>query len=249
MIRLGSRGEEVKSFQSFLISLGFLSLGSDDGISGPHTIKSIRAYQRASGLDDDGVAGPLSMRAARDDGWVFEGSPTSAQVEAANSLGIPVEVIQTIESVESGGRPSAIRFEPHLFLRHRPSLCCDIPFTRGPKGFSVTRSETDQSAFEHAFELDPEAAVKSTSWGLYQVLGSHLIKAYGGSPQLGVDSFYADPLEASYKMLVSWFKGNRRALDAARAKDWAELAKRYNGPGNAEKYSAALEREYAKVTA
>ena len=248
MIRLGSRGEEVKSFQSFLISLGFLSLGSDDGISGPHTIKSIRAYQRASGLDDDGVAGPLSMRAARDDGWVFEGSPTSAQVEAANSLGIPVEVIQTIESVESGGRPSAIRFEPHLFLRHRPSLSLDIPFTRGPRGFSVTRSETDQSAFEHAFELDPDAAVKSTSWGLYQVLGSHLIKAYGDA-QLGVDSFYADPLEASYRLLVSWFKGNRRALAAARAKDWDELAKRYNGPGNAEKYSEALAREYAKVTA
>ena len=248
MIRLGSRGEEVKSFQSFLIRLGFLSLGSDDGISGPHTVRSIRAYQRASGLDDDGVGGPLTMAAAKDDGWVFEGSPTSAQVETANALGIPVEVIQTIESVESGGRPSAIRFEPHLFLRHKPSLSLDIPFTRGPRGFSVTRSETDQSAFEHAFELDPEAAVKSTSWGLYQVLGSHLIKAYGNA-RLGVDSFYANPLEASYRLLVSWFKGNRRALDAARAKDWDELAKRYNGPGNAEKYSEALAREYAKVTA
>ena len=247
MIRLGSRGEEVKSFQSFLISLGFLSRGSDDGISGPNTISSIRAYQRASGLDDDGVAGPLSIRAARDDGWVFEGSPTSAQVEAANALGIPVEVVQTIEAVESGGRPSAIRFEPHLFLRHRPSLVLDIPFTRGPRGFSVTRSETDQSAFEHAFELDPDAAVKSTSWGLYQVLGSHLIKAYG-SAQLGVDSFYADPLGASYQLLVSWFKGNRPALAAAREKNWTELARRYNGSGNVAAYSAAMAREYAKVT-
>jgi hypothetical protein len=249
MIKRGSRGEEVKSFQGFLIRLGFLSRGSDDAICGPNTVKAIKGYQDACGLANDGIAGRMTFAAAKDDGWVFEGSPTSAQVEAANSLGIPVEVIQTIESVESGGRPSAIRFEPHLFLRHKPSLCCDIPFTRGPKGFSVTRSETDQSAFEHAFELDPEAAVKSTSWGLYQVLGSHLLKAYGGSPQLGVDSFYADPLEASYKLLVSWFKGNRRALAAARERDWAELARRYNGPGNAKKYSAALEREYARVTA
>ena len=247
MIRLGSRGEEVKSFQGFLIRLGFLSRGSDDGISGPNTISSIRAYQRASGLDDDGVAGPISMKAARDDGWVFEGSPTSAQVEAANALGIPVEVIQTIEAVESGGRPSAIRFEPHLFLRQKPSLVLDVPFTKGPRGFSVTRSETDQSAFEHAFELDHDAAVKSTSWGLYQVLGSHLIKAYG-SAQHGVDSFYADPLDASYKLLVSWFKGNRPALAAAREKNWVELARRYNGPGNVGAYSAAMAREYKKVT-
>jgi hypothetical protein len=248
MIRLGSRGEEVKSFQSFLISLGFLSLGSDDGISGPNTTKSIKAYQRACGLPDDGVAGRMTMRCAADDGWVFEGSPTSAQVEAANALGIPVEVIQTIESVESGGKPSAIRFEPHLFLRHKPSLAMDIPFTKGPKGFSVTRSETDQSAFEHAFGLAPDAAVKSTSWGLYQVLGAHLIKAYGDA-QLGVDSFYASPLEASYKLLVSWFKANRKALECAREKDWKGLARRYNGPGQVEHYSAALEREYAKVTA
>ncbi len=248
MIKRGSRGEEVKSFQGFLIRLGFLSRGSDDGIAGPNTTSSIGAYQRACGLDDDQVAGPLTMAAARDDGWAFEGSPTSAQVEAANALGIPVEVVQTIESVESGGRASAIRFEPHLFLRHRPSLSLDIPFTRGPRGFSVTRSETDQSAFEHAFELDPDVAVRATSWGLYQVLGGHLIRAYG-SAQHGVDSFYADPLSASYKLLVSWFKGNKRALDAARAKDWAELAKRYNGPGNVPKYSAALAREYARVTA
>ena len=112
----------------------------------------------------------------------------------------------------------------------------------------MTRSETDQSAFEHAFELDPDVAVRATSWGLYQVLGGHLIRAYGAA-QHGGDSFYADPLGASYKLLVSWFKGNRRALDAARARDWAELAKRYNGPGNVPKYSAALAREYARVTA
>ena len=248
MIRRGSRGEEVKSFQGFLIRLGFLSRGSDDGIAGPNTTSSIGAYQRACGLDDDQVAGPLTLAAAKDDGWVFETSPSSAQVEAANALGIPVEVVQTIEAVESGGRASAIRFEPHLFLRHRPSLSLDIPFTKGPRGFSVTRSETDQSAFEHAFELDPDAAVKSTSWGLYQVLGSHLIKAYGDA-QLGVDSFYADPLEASYKLLVSWFRGNRPALAAARAKDWDELARRYNGSGNVAAYSAAMAREYAKVTA
>jgi len=248
MIRLGSRGDKVKSFQGFLVRLGFLPLGSDDGISGVITTRAISAYQRSSGLDDDGVAGPLTMSAAEDDGWVFEGSPSSAQIDAANSLGMSVEVVQTIEAVESGGKPSAIRFEPHVFLRKRPDLHCEIPFTKGPRGFSETHSETNQSAFETAFELDPKAAVESTSWGLYQVLGGHLIKIYG-DPLSGVDSFYADPPSASYKLFISWFKSNTRALKAAREHDWKKLARYYNGSGQVERYSAALEREYDKVTA
>ena len=40
-------------------------------------------------------------------------------VDAAEALGIPVRVVQTIEKVESAGKADAIRFEPHVFLRKR----------------------------------------------------------------------------------------------------------------------------------
>ena len=163
----------------------------------------------------DGVAGPKTLATAREDGLEPEDGPSQPQIDAANELGIPGEVIQTIEAVESGGRAAALRFEPHVFLRKRPDLEPIIPFTKGPRGYSVTREETDQSAFEHAFELDPKAATESTSWGLYQVLGGHLIKLHG-SPVAGVDHFYADPLGVSYKLLVSWFKDSPRAVSAAR---------------------------------
>ena len=247
MIRSGSRGDEVKSFQTFLISLGFLPMGEDDGVAGPKTTRSIKAYQAASGLTEDGLAGRNTMAVAREDGWVFEDSPSCPQIDAANTLGIPVEVIQTIEAVESGGRPSAMRFEPHVFHRKAARRHVrKVPLTPGPRGYSVTRSETDQSAFEHAFELDPKSATESTSFGLYQVLGGHLITLYG-DPKVGVDSFYADPLAVSYKLLVSWFKGNKRALKAAREKNWKKLARYYNGPGQVEHYGSALEREYEKV--
>ena len=248
MIRSGARGDEVKSFQGFLIGLGFLPEGEADGIAGRKTILAIKSYQASCGLVADGIAGPKTLSTAKHDGWEFEDGPTQPQIETANELDIPVEVVQTIEAVESGGRPAAQRFEPHVFLRKRPDLEAQIPFTKGPRGYSVTRSETDQAAFEHAFNLDPEAATESTSWGLYQVLGGHLIKIYG-SPASGVDHFYADPIGVSYKLLVSWFKDNNRALSAARAKDWKKLARYYNGPGQVEHYGAALEREYAKVMA
>jgi len=246
VVRSGSRGDEVKSFQEFLIGLGFLPEGEADGIAGRKTILALKSYQASSGLVADGVGGPKTLATARQDGWEFEDGPSQPQIEAANTLGLPVEIVQTIEAVESGGRPAAMRFEPHVFLRKRPDLAAQVPFTKGPRGYSVTRSETDQSAFEHAFELDPKAATESTSWGLYQVLGGHLIKLYE-SPQSGVDHFYADPLGVSYKLLVSWFKDSPRAVAAARAKDWEKLARYYNGPGQVEHYGAALEREYAKV--
>jgi peptidoglycan hydrolase-like protein with peptidoglycan-binding domain len=246
VIRSGSRGDEVKSLQTFLIGLGFLPEGEADGIAGVKTITALKAYQASSGLVADGIAGPKTLGTARDDGWEYEDGPTQPQIETANELGIPVDVIQTIEAVESGGKPTALRFEAHVFLRKRPDLEEKIPFTPGPRGYSVTRSESDKGAFERAFALDSVAATESTSFGLYQVLGGHLIKLYG-NPESGVDHFYASPTEVSYKLLVSWFKSNKKALKAAREKDWRKLARRYNGPGQVEHYSAALEREYKKV--
>jgi len=227
--------------------MGFLPEGEADGVAGPRTVKAIRAYQAASGLGQDGVAGRNTLKAARDDGWAYDDGPSQPQIDAANELGMPVDVIQTIEAVESGGRPAALRFEAHVFLRKRPDLKEQIPFTPGPRGYSVTRSESDKGAFERAFALDPVAATESTSFGLYQVLGGHLIKIYG-TPESGVDHFYASPTSVSYKLLVSWFKDSSRALKAARDKDWDSLARYYNGPGQVEHYGAALRREHAKVT-
>ena len=247
LIKSGSRGPVVKSFQKFLIGLGFLPEGEADSIAGRKTILAVKSYQAASGLVADGVAGPKTLNVAKHDGWVYEDAPSQPQLDAARDLDIPVEVIQVIEAVESGGRPDATRFEGHVFLRLRPDLKGQIAFTPGPRGYSVTRSETDRAAFEHAFNLDPVAATKSTSFGLYQVLGGHLIKVYG-SPQAGLDAFDNSPgaLEVSYRLLISWFNDSPRALAAAQAKDWGKLARYYNGPGQVPHYKAALEREYAK---
>ena len=96
--------------------------------------------------------------------------------------------------------------------------------------------------------LDPKSAIASTSWGLYQVMGSHLLDLYP-NPQSAADHFYADPEKVSYELFVKWFQASPRALEAAKAKDWAKLARYYNGPGQVPHYSAALQREYEKVMA
>lgn len=169
--------------------------------------------------------------------------------ELASAAGIPVAVMRAIRRVESGGNPRAVRFEPHVFLRitgpcnGREPRCTpaelvatsrfgsQIPYTPA-SGSSVDRtglaSHTGRAAFTHAFSLDPAAAVRSTSWGTYQVLGGHLIALFG-SPSAGVTAFDANPVDISERLLVQWFDSNPRAKTAANAGDWHELALRFNG--------------------
>ena len=257
-IRKGSRGEDVKEFQQFLIDNGYLD-DVADGIAGSKTDAAIRSFQEASSLAADGIAGKNTIKAAEALGLGGKAEaddctscgrpmPTTAESEelVAGKAGIPVDVLRAFKKTESGGRASAIRFEPHLFLKKRPDLAGQVPFTPGPKNFSITRSETNKGAFDTAFGLDPEVAVRSTSWGLYQVLGGYLLKAYG-PPETAVAKFYANPELASDHTVAAWFNDSPSAVKAANELDWRTLARRYNGPGNVDHYSAKLKENYESV--
>ena len=63
-LRKGSKGDWVKKLQSELIALGY-SCGSKgaDGIYGNDTVGAVKAFQKASGLKVDGIAGPKTWEA------------------------------------------------------------------------------------------------------------------------------------------------------------------------------------------
>lgn len=162
----------------------------------------------------------------------------------ADTVGIDLPVLLAIRKVESSGRNSAIRFEPHRFLgRYRKDLkgTGKIPYKRSAKSaVDYTKKNTDKNAFLHAFSVDPVAAVKSTSWGAYQVMGSNakratdpIIKNAIASPEGAkafVDYFYKNPVQASDLMLVAWFKSaGDYPRRMAQAKNWLKFATRYNG--------------------
>lgn len=63
MLRLGSRGDEVRELQTLLVRAGVAV--TVDGDYGPATRDAVKAFQKASGLTVDGVAGPAT-RAALD---------------------------------------------------------------------------------------------------------------------------------------------------------------------------------------
>lgn len=61
MIRMGMRGAKVRELQALLKRTG--AALNVDGDFGPTTKAAVQAFQRKSGLVDDGVAGPETMRA------------------------------------------------------------------------------------------------------------------------------------------------------------------------------------------
>ena len=62
VLKYGSRGEYVKSWQTFLNLNGF-PCGLNDGIYGKNTEKAVRAFQESRGLDPDGIIGPKTWAA------------------------------------------------------------------------------------------------------------------------------------------------------------------------------------------
>jgi hypothetical protein len=191
--------------------------------------------------------------------------------ELAARAGIPLRILLAIRAVESGGRASAVRFEPHLFhartgsdptCRSSPSRCTAeqiraaarpdylavVPWTPsgrvGRPSVSYVRSETNRAAFERAFRLDPVAAVRSTSWGEYQVLGGHLLSTQGGTPAQAVAAFDRDPVGVGRAMLISWFASNSAARELAQRGDIEALAMLYNG---SREWAVALRRALERI--
>jgi peptidoglycan hydrolase-like protein with peptidoglycan-binding domain len=62
VLRRGSTGNAVRRVQKRLTLAGY-DAGDVDGIFGPATEAGVKALQRASGLDDDGVVGPQTWNA------------------------------------------------------------------------------------------------------------------------------------------------------------------------------------------
>lgn len=193
--------------------------------------------------------------------------------ELAARAGIPVSILLAIRAVESGGRASAVRFEPHVFhartgsnptCRSTPGRCTTaqiqtaarpdhlsaVPWTpsgrEGRPSVSYIGSETNRAAFERAFRLDPVAAVRSTSWGEYQVLGGHLLSTQGGTPAQSVAAFDRDPAGVGRAMLISWFADSDAARALAQRGDVEGLAMLYNG---SREWGIALRRALGRAPA
>jgi hypothetical protein len=147
-----------------------------------------------------------------------------------------VAEIKTFLAVETRGkgfdaqdRP-LILFERHYFHRlTRGRFTAEHPDISNPVAGGYGTSASQYSRFNKAFALDPQAAMKSASWGLGQVMGAnHLIAGYPT-----VDEFVTAMRESEGKQLDAAinFIIHNNLDDDLRNHNWAGFAKGYNGSG------------------
>ena len=231
MIKQGSQGPNVKAWSAFLRHQGIYK-GSATAKFGPSLHKATLQFQLDAGCYADGIVGPITTQFATEAG--FEGFNVSAEPQnLADRAGIPPEVLEAFRKVESNGDSSAIRFEPHLFVRFNPSANGSIPYTPSKHGpWSVMTKETNREAFNRAYKIDAHSAVKATSWGAFQVLGQHLLDEYDGRPDKALKAFDGNPEEVSAMLVARWFAANHKARAYANATppDFDRLCRHYNGP-------------------
>lgn len=163
-------------------------------------------------------------------------------VKAAQLLQVDVPAVYAVADIESrgsgfiaDGRP-VILFEAHLFSkltgRKYDKTHPNISSPRWNKALYGAGGAHQHDRLAKAAELDRDAALKSCSWGLFQILGSNHKLAGHESVQSFVNANYkseGDQLECLVHFLRN--TGLDRPL---RAHDWSAFARGYNGPGYAQ---------------
>lgn len=165
------------------------------------------------------------------------GITDAAYREAADIVGCEVAQIKAVAAVESrgggflsDGRPKVL-FEAHWFSRLTGGKYDDShPSISSP---SWDRSlykggAAEHSRIEQAMELDRPAALKSASWGKFQIMGWHWDTCEYDNLQAFINGMWRS--EGEHLRAFTWFCKNQGLDKPLREGDWHAFARGYNGP-------------------
>ena len=154
----------------------------------------------------------------------------------AQAYRLPVETALAVFFVESKTAydPQTglviIRFEPHIFRRKSGQ---EVAFSRG--------GQVDEwQNLARAFDLDQDAALLSTSYGLPQLMGFNWQVTRHPGVRAMVLAFQ-DSCEEQVAGFFNFVEQNG-LIPFILNGDWRGFTRRYNGPGNVEAYAGGLIR-------
>jgi hypothetical protein len=158
-----------------------------------------------------------------------------------------MEVEAGSSGFDSRGRPKML-FEPHVFYRNltgeERQRAVDLGLAY-PKWRSGNYPSDSYPRLEQAYAINPEAALRSASWGRGQILGENYAICNYASAHDMVQAFMDDEA-AHIEAMVDFIIANN-IDDDLRAHRWETVARVYNGPGYAvHNYHGRLEAAYRK---
>jgi hypothetical protein len=171
---------------------------------------------------------------------------------AAKDIGIEAAAIHAVAEVEAGGRSGfdgngrpKILFEGHWFRKFTGGEY-DLKYPWLSKAYPKSSEyyKWDQyGRLYEAMDLDADAALKSASWGMFQVMG------FNHNGWGSVFSFVDDMYVSEYMHLKSFasFCKDNQLIKLINDHNWAGFAKRYNGDGYAKNhYDTKMDAAYRK---
>jgi hypothetical protein len=172
---------------------------------------------------------------------------------ALASLGVDAATAWSILNVESGkagflaDRRPQILFESHQFHGQTGGAYdASHPEISQPtwvRDYAGGAGEYPRLA--KAFALDSEAALKSASWGLGQIMGfNYQVAGYSS-----IALFVQDACASEAKQLLQFqnFLISKGILAALQAHDWNTVALHYNGSGQVDAYGSRLSQSYTAL--
>jgi len=163
-------------------------------------------------------------------------------IEAAKLIGCDVATIKAVFQVEARGKgfldngELKILFEPHVFWRElvragiNPNNFVkgneDILYRNWQRG-KYGKETVQWAKLERAILINKEAALKSASYGCFQIMGFNYKACGFKSVEAMVETFKVDDYE-HLKAFIAYIKTSGLA-DELINKDWAGFAHGYNG--------------------
>lgn len=199
-------------------------------------------------------------------GHMKQDFPSPSDFEhAAWLLKCDVPAIKAVAEVEAGpngafldtGEP-VILFEPHVFHKFTdgefdgkripsvPEKWAIISYPKWQRGWYGPVS-VQHKRLQFASTLDREAALKSASWGLFQIMGHNHIKCNYPELQRFINAMYRDVAD-HLAVFCQFIRNDVRLVDALRGHDWKTFKRIYNGSG-ANDYAERMSKAYKRLTA
>lgn len=173
--------------------------------------------------------------------------------QIADDLGVDLAAVRAVAKVEALGsgylksnRP-IILFESRLFNNFTDGKYLDSHPHLATRAWvrNYLGGEREYERLEEAANLNWEAAMRSASWGLFQILGDNFHLCDFGSVEAYVNSVVHNGERSHLEHFAAFIANQPHIHNPLVALDWHRFARYYNGPGyQKNRYAARMAEAY-----